>query len=160
MSYRFLTFRDFAAILTAKLSSQRNRLRTDLTFHKAGRPRKHCCSWSATWLPRVFFINLAWVPTLRSRPNNYCLTSSHIKDETKGGKGESRGVNAVRVWYFNQWLGTASLHSCNRLNTNRFNPRLCYCILEFPCLAMLRSWGWLVILGCSNLYDWITWSSL
>jgi hypothetical protein len=25
---------------------------------------------------------------------------------------------------------------------------------------MLRSWGRLVILGCSNLYDWITWSSL
>jgi hypothetical protein len=25
---------------------------------------------------------------------------------------------------------------------------------------MLRSCGWLVILGCSNLYDWITWSSL
>jgi hypothetical protein len=25
---------------------------------------------------------------------------------------------------------------------------------------MLRSWGRLVILGCSNLYGWITWSSL
>lgn len=160
MFNRFFSIRNFAALLTAKFSSKRNRPRTVLTVYKARRPREHYRCGGATWLSRVFLVNAAWVPTLRSRPDYYCSTITVVKVETKGGEGKSRGVTTIRVRYFNKWLGTASLHCCHRLNSNSFAPRLYYTVLELPSLTSLRSWGRSVILGCSNLHGWITRSPL